>query len=143
MSAKRIILALSLSAQLAACAYMPPDENAEDNPRAYLDWGFSSLKFDPDMLLTSFALKPMDENARIRISQDYAASDNVQDARAYIYGERTLLEFGKAPALLVVKDETGETVEYERVGRYYRLSRLLQRFTVMVNGRSISFFKAS
>ena len=35
--------------------------------------------------------------------------------------------------------EKGNAVDYERVGRYYRLNRRLDTFTTVVNGRSITF----
>ena len=51
----------------------------------------------------------------------------------------TVLEFDKSPAFLSVKDEKGNAVDYERVGRYCRLNRRLDAFTTVVNGRSITF----
>ena len=78
-----------------------------------------------------------------RVSPDYTATSTATDARAYLYGNRTLLAFDAAPAFLAVRDETGASVDYERVGRYYRLSRALNNFTVWVNGRSVTFSAAT
>lgn len=82
---------------------------------------------------------PINEGVARRVSPDYTASGPVTDARAYVYGIHTVLEFDSAPSFLIVKDVSGTTVDYERVGRLYRLSRRLDNFTVWVNGRSATF----
>ena len=85
------------------------------------------------------AYTPFHDGVVHRVSQDYTATGAVEGTRAYIYGNRTVLEFDKSPAFLSVKDEKGNAVDYERVGRYYRLTRRLDTFTTVVNGRSITF----
>lgn len=83
-------------------------------------------------------LPPADAPVR-RVSPDYSASGDVMDASAYLYGKRTVLEFEHAPAFLIVKDENGASVDYERVGRHYRLARKLDQFTAWINGRAVTF----
>lgn len=90
-------------------------------------------------LLTACAyLPPADTPAR-RVSQDYTATGGTSDARAFLYGQHTVLEFNSAPIHLLVKDESGASIEYEREGRYFRLSRKLDNFTAWVNGRAMTF----
>ena len=81
-----------------------------------------------------------------RVSPDYLASGNLSGVRAFLYGQRTVVEFAHAPAflwiapaILSIKDENGVDVGFEKEGRYYRLSRKLNHFTVWVNGRSLVF----
>jgi len=107
MKTARILLFMAATAFLAACAYVPPKEEA----------------------------------AR-RVSPDYMATGAVNNVRAYVYGSRTLLEFEGSPLFLSVRDETGASVDFERVGQYYRLSRRLDSFTVWLNGRSVTFSPA-
>lgn len=85
------------------------------------------------------AYTPFHDGVAHRVSHDYTTTGAVEGTRAYIYGNRTVLEFNKCPAFLFVKDEKGNAVDYERVGRYYRLNRRLDIFTAVVNGRSITF----
>lgn len=82
---------------------------------------------------------PPNEGPSRRVSPDYTATGEVEDARAFVYGKITLLEFDTTPAFLAVRDEKGESVSHERVGRYYRLPRVLNNFTVWANGRSVTF----
>lgn len=90
-------------------------------------------------LFTACAYVPPKEDAARRVSPDYVATGTVEDARAFVYGKVTLLEFDTTPAFVAVRDASGASVEYERVGRYYRLARVLDTFTVWVNGRSVTF----
>jgi outer membrane protein OmpA-like peptidoglycan-associated protein len=82
---------------------------------------------------------PFNDGVAHRVSQDYTATGQVEGTQAYIYGNHTVLEFDKPPAFLSVTDEKGNAVEYERLGRYYRLNHRLDTFTTVVNGRSITF----
>ncbi|KWF77591.1 hypothetical protein WL93_26630 [Burkholderia diffusa] len=50
-----------------------------------------------------------------------------------MYGQRTLLEFSSVPAFLSVVDGNGVSVPYESEGRFVRLSRKLDDFTVRAN----------
>lgn len=91
-------------------------------------------------LFSACAYVPPKEDAARRVSPDYMATGGIEDARAYVYGSVTLLEFGNsAPSFVTVRDASGESVEYERVGRYYRLARVLDNFTVWANGQSVTF----
>ena len=91
-------------------------------------------------LFSACAYVPPKEDTARRVSPDYMATGGVEDARAYVYGSVTLLEFGNsAPSFVTVRDASGESVEYERVGRYYRLARVLDNFTVWANGQSVTF----
>lgn len=81
-----------------------------------------------------------------RVSPDYLASGNLSGVRAFLYGQRTVVEFAHAPdflwiapAILSIKDENGVDVGFEKEGRYYRLSRKLDHFTIWVNSRSLVF----
>ncbi len=89
-------------------------------------------------VFSACAYIPKEGPAR-RVSPDYTATGKVEGARAFLYGNITLLEFDTTPAFLAVRDEKGESVSYERVGRYYRLPRVFDNFTVWVNGRSVTF----
>ena len=89
--------------------------------------------------VSACAYVPPKEGAARRVSPDYTATGAVDSARAYFYGKRTLLEFDGTPGFLAVRDENGASVDYERVGQYYRLNRRLDNFTVWVNGRSVTF----
>ena len=90
-------------------------------------------------IFSACAYTPFHDGVAHRVSQDYTARGAVEGTRVYIYGNHTVLEFDKSPAFLSVKDEKGNAVDYERVGRYYRLNRRLDTFTTVVNGRSITF----
>jgi outer membrane protein OmpA-like peptidoglycan-associated protein len=73
------------------------------------------------------------------VSPDYAVTGNPAGVRAFIYGKRTVPELPGSPLRLAIQDENGVVVPYEREGRYYRLSRELQRFTVWHNTRILAF----
>lgn len=92
--------------------------------------------------LTSCAYVPPKEGSENRVSPDYVASGINESTRAFVYAGRTVLEFDGYVAFLTVKDETGATVDYEKIGRHYRLAERLNRFTVWVNGHAITFSAA-
>lgn len=77
--------------------------------------------------------------AKSRVSADYEAVGDTSGMRAFVYGRRTVLELPSRPLWLSIQDENGVTVPYEREGRYYRLTRTLDRFTVRANTRTLSF----
>jgi outer membrane protein OmpA-like peptidoglycan-associated protein len=96
------------------------------------------------MLLSACAYIPPNETTASDVSQDYSASGFVGDVRAYAYGNHTIIEFDKAePALVLIRDQNGETVDFEKVGRFYRLNRHLDSFTLWVNGSSTTFTATS
>ncbi len=93
--------------------------------------------------VSACALTTPNEGVSRRVSADYTAKGAAEGTRAYVYGNRTVLEFDGASAFLSVKDETGASVDYEREGRYYRLTRRLDNFTASINGRLVTFSPAT
>jgi len=94
-------------------------------------------------VLSACAYVPLNQAAARRVSPDYTASGSIEDARAYVYGDHTVIEFDRAePAFLLVRDQTGESVKVEKVGRLYRLDRRLDSFTLWLNGSSATFTAA-
>ncbi len=75
-----------------------------------------------------------------RVSADYIMTGTVENMRAYVYGNRTFLELdtSSSPSLLVT-DEVGAFVTYEKIGQLYRLARRLDNFNVRVNHQLASF----
>jgi len=91
--------------------------------------------------LSACAGIPPSDAPKTRVSADYEAAGDVSDVRAFVYGKRTVLEFPRRQLWVTVHDANGVTVPYEREGRFYRLSRKLDRFTVWANTRTVSFSK--
>lgn len=71
--------------------------------------------------------------ATYRAGPNYNATGSVSGVRAYVYGNRTLLQYDSAPLSLWVTDNAGNTVEFEEVGGFYRLARKLDHFTARAN----------
>lgn len=92
--------------------------------------------------VSACAFTAPNEGVSRRVSADYTAKGAADGTSAYVYGNRTVLEFDGASASLSVKDETGASVDYERAGRYYRLTRRLDNFTASINGRLVTFSPA-
>jgi outer membrane protein OmpA-like peptidoglycan-associated protein len=74
-----------------------------------------------------------------RVNPDYTATGTLDDVIAYVYGSVTLIEFNIAPSYVTVRNMAGEQVEFERVGRFYRLPKVLDFFTVHAYGRTATF----
>lgn len=92
------------------------------------------------LLLASCAYVPVDPVAQRRVSPDYTASGKLEDVRAYVYAGHTVIEFDRAdPAYLLIRDASGSSVNFEKVGRLYRLDRQLDTFTLWHNGASTTF----
>jgi hypothetical protein len=91
--------------------------------------------------LSACAGIPPSDAPKTRVSADYEAAGDVSDVRAFVYGKRTVLEFPRRQLWVTVHDANGVTVPYEREGRFYRLARKLDRFTVWANTRTVSFSK--
>ena len=70
-----------------------------------------------------------DEQTRL-VSPHYTATGPANSIRAWVYGDRTILDFGNEPITRTVKDENGAIVPYEKVGHFFRLARKLNVFTV-------------
>jgi len=83
---------------------------------------------------------PQQTSASRRVSPDYTATGTLQEARAYVYGNVTLLEFGSSsPFSVTIRDANGTSLAYEKIGRHYRLARIVDDFTVWANGQSVTF----
>lgn len=75
-----------------------------------------------------------------RVSADYEAFGETYGMRAFIYGKRTVLEYPQQPAAWIsIRDAEGVSVSYEREGKYIRLSRQLDRFSVWSYSRAVTF----
>jgi len=68
-----------------------------------------------------------------KVGPDYTATGSTTGVRAYVYGDRTLLEYTPAPLFISITDATGSPVYYEKEGKYYRLDRTVRDFTVRAN----------
>jgi|APEBP8051073302_1049394.scaffolds.fasta_scaffold02422_2 outer membrane protein OmpA-like peptidoglycan-associated protein len=90
-------------------------------------------------LVGACAYVPPKEGETRRVSPDFNATGTVEGVRAFNQGATTIVEFDSEPAFLSIRDENGATVEYERSGRFARLDRQLDTFTVWANGRSMTF----
>lgn len=95
------------------------------------------------VVLSACAFAPHADETSQPVSADYAASGAGIDIRAYVYGSRTVFELDATAPFVTVKDAGGQSVEFEKVGRHYRLSRQLDDFTVWVNGRRVNFAAVS
>lgn len=85
------------------------------------------------------AYVPPKEGETRRVSPDFNATGTIEGVRAFNQGATTIVEFDSEPAFLSIRDENGEAVDYERSGRFFRLDRQLDTFSVWANGRSITF----
>lgn len=72
-------------------------------------------------------------------SADYMVAGDPGSARAFVYGNRTVLEFKSLPHSLSVYDENGASVSYEREGKYYLLARKLSNFSAWYDMRAVRF----
>lgn len=71
---------------------------------------------------------------------EYTVVNDRVGINAYVYGKRTVLEFVESPSSLVVTDDKGLPVAYERIGeRFYRLARNLDKFSAVINGDLVAF----
>lgn len=91
------------------------------------------------LLAACMGTLPPPDGPKTRVGPDYTASESVSGVRAFVYGNRTVLEFDSRPLWLTVQDENGVPVTAEREGRYYRLARRLDHFTAWINTRAIAF----
>ncbi|WP_051953945.1 OmpA family protein [Xenophilus azovorans] len=72
-----------------------------------------------------------------RDTPDYAAMRQaLPPARAYAYGDTTILEFpqGGTPAWIRIRDQAGAAVPFEQLGRYVRIAKPMDRLTAWING---------
>ena len=73
------------------------------------------------------------------VSADYTAVGPLHTVRAYVYGDRTVVEFDTEPGYVAIKDPTGIEVPFERMGKHFRLDRHLEQFTDYVDNVSVVF----
>lgn len=74
-----------------------------------------------------------------RDKPSYNAMGQPQPARAYHYGETTVVEFppNGVPVLFRVDDANGRTAKVEQQGRFFRVQGRLESFTAWINGRAV------
>lgn len=82
---------------------------------------------------------PTGDDAPRRVSPDYVETSATTGVRAYIYGAHTLVDIGDSSPFLYVYDEAGESVGYEKIGKYYRLERRLDTFTISTSSGRATF----
>ena len=82
------------------------------------------------------AYTPFHDGVAHRVSQDYTATGAVEGTRAYIYGNRTVLEFDKSPAFLSVKDEKGNPLDVSEI--VVRYLKTLPNMTANPQGHRIN-----
>lgn len=87
------------------------------------------------------AQMPAGEAITRPIGPDYMATGSVEDIRAYVYGNRTVLQFDKAPRVLAIRDENGKTVPFEKEGNYFLLERRVDVFTAWIDGSAVQVMK--
>lgn len=102
------------------------------------------LSIASSVLLASCAYVPFNPTTERRVSPDYAASGSLEGVRAYVYADRTVVDFERAePTFLIMRDAAGEAVPFEKMGRLFRLDRKLNAFTLWLNGASATFTAAA
>jgi outer membrane protein OmpA-like peptidoglycan-associated protein len=74
-----------------------------------------------------------------RVSADYEAIGETFGMKAFVYGKRTVLEYPNTTAWISIRDAEGVPVPFEREGRYVRLSRQLDRFSVWSYSKAVTF----
>ena len=81
------------------------------------------------------------------VSQDYGATGATTGVSAYVYANHTVIEFDQepslawlAPSIISITDEDNQVIGYERLGRFCRLNRKYDYFSLRVNGRLTAFF---
>lgn len=74
-----------------------------------------------------------------RVSADYDAIGDTHGVKAFVYGKRTVLEFPAVPAWLSIRDANGVPVDFEKEGRYVRLTHRVDRFSIWSYGRAVTF----
>lgn len=91
------------------------------------------------IVLGGCAQVPQADAPMSKHSADYLVAGDPGTARAFVYGNRTVLEFKSQPYNLAVYDENGSSVSYEREGKYYLLARKLSNFTAWYDMRAVRF----
>lgn len=81
---------------------------------------------------------PAQEKPRL-VSPDYTATGPLESARAYVYGQSTVVELESPASRLKVMDEHGQAVAFDAMGRFLRLSRPVEKFTVWADTQHVTF----
>lgn len=73
-------------------------------------------------------------------SEDYLASGSNKKMSAYVYGNVTVVEFlDDVPGHVDVRDQDNNMIAYTQSGKFLRLSRVVDNFTVWSNKKSVTF----
>lgn len=89
-------------------------------------------------LLTACATKPPIDAVAKRISPNYEAIGNSDGIRVYAYGNYTLIKYKNKLAYVSAYDSnSGDRIELDSVGEFYRSEYLLNKFELNVNGRTV------
>lgn len=73
------------------------------------------------------------------VSPYYTATGPLESARAYLYGSTTLVELAAPASSLKVRDAQDQAVAFDAMGRFVRLSRPVENFTVWADGQHATF----
>lgn len=89
-------------------------------------------------LFTACAIKPPIDAVAKRISPNYEAIGNSDGIRVYAYGNYTLIKYKNKLAYVSAYDSnSGDRIELDSVGEFYRSEYLLNKFELNVNGRTV------
>ena len=90
------------------------------------------------LLLTACATTPPINAVAKRISPNYEAIGNAEGIRVYAYGNHTLIKHENKTVYLSAYDgNSGNRIDLDLIGEFYRSDYLLNKFDLNVNGRTI------
>lgn len=72
-------------------------------------------------------------------ANDYTHTDSSVPVKAFVYADHTVIELDSYSSALRIKDDSGGTVSFTRVGRYARLDGKLNHFIALVDGDPVEF----
>lgn len=72
-------------------------------------------------------------------ANDYTHTDSSVPVKAFVYADHTVIELDSYTSALRIKDDSGGTVSFTRVGRYARLDGKLNHFIALVDGDPVEF----
>lgn len=61
--------------------------------------------------------------------------------KAFLYGDRTVIDWGNGPAIVSITDQDGDPLPYDRQGEYYRLDPPFENFVIYTATQKLSFVK--
>lgn len=85
--------------------------------------------------------QPSEDGPTYRVGPQYTAKGHVEGVSAYVYGDRTLLQYKSKPMFLTIRDANGNAVDYSEAGNFYRLDRQLDEFRARANLIQATDFK--